>query len=61
MARHTIADRLLLVDTVDRWFHLDEPTFIGAGQAYRVDRSADEPCVDRGDGRVSRHVGAMCR
>ncbi|GAA1587785.1 hypothetical protein [Actinoplanes couchii] len=61
MARREIADRLLLVDTVDRWFHLDEPTFIGAGQAYWVDRSTDELCVARGDGRVSRHVGAMCR
>ncbi|WP_430791085.1 hypothetical protein [Actinoplanes sp. G11-F43] len=61
MTGRVIAERLLLVDMVDRWFHLDEPTFIGAGQAYWVDRSNDELCVDRGDGRVSRHAGAMCR
>ncbi|MBW6437809.1 hypothetical protein KZ829_29140 [Actinoplanes hulinensis] len=61
MAKPVIADRLLLVDTVDRWFHLEEPTFIDAGQAYWIDRSTSELCVDRGDGRVSRHAGAMCR
>lgn len=55
------ADRLVLVDVVDRWFHLREPTFVDAGQTYWVDRSAGELCVDRGNGRTTRHPGDMCR
>ncbi|MEU4689041.1 hypothetical protein [Actinoplanes sp. NPDC023714] len=60
MYERRIADRLTLVTTVDRWFHLDEPTFVDAGQTYWVDRATSELCVD-GDGRVSRHAGAVCR
>ncbi|GAA1587662.1 hypothetical protein GCM10009828_010280 [Actinoplanes couchii] len=61
MATRVIADQLLLVDTVGRWFHLETPTFVGAGQAYWVDRSVGALCVERGEGRVSLHFGEMCR
>ncbi|WP_282757578.1 hypothetical protein [Actinoplanes sandaracinus] len=53
------ADRMVLLTVVNRWFHLREPTFVGAGQSYWIE--AGELCVDRGGGRVSRHCGDMCR
>ncbi|SDT80662.1 hypothetical protein [Actinoplanes derwentensis] len=67
MVKRAIADRLILVDVVDRWFHLQEPTFIDVGQCYWIDRETSELCVERGGdrvtrhGRVTRHAGWMCR
>ncbi|MEV4544094.1 hypothetical protein [Micromonospora echinaurantiaca] len=61
MSGRTTAERLLLVTVVDRWFQLCEPVFVDAGQSYWVDRKTDELCVDRGDGRVTRHAGWVCR
>lgn len=67
MVKRVTADRLILVDVIDRWFHLREPTFIEAGQTYWIDRGTNELCVDRGGdgvtrhGRVTRHAGWMCR
>jgi len=61
MSRRTVAERLVLMTVVDRWFHLREPIFVEAGQSYWIDHSAQELCVDRGDGRVTRHAGMMCR
>jgi len=60
MVQHVTADRLILVDLVDRWFHLHAPVFIGAGQVYWIDHMTSELCVDRGGGRVTRHAGWMC-
>ncbi len=59
--RWTTADRLILVDAVDRWFHLHLPTFIDAGQTYRIEHETSELWVDRGGDRVTRHAGLMCR
>jgi hypothetical protein len=58
MVERVVADRLSLVEVVDCCFRLREPTFVRAGQAYWMDREAGELCVDRGDGRVTRHAGA---
>jgi hypothetical protein len=49
------ADRLMLVNVVDHWFYLQEPTFIEAGQTYWVDHETNELFVDRGGDRVTRH------
>ncbi|WP_433389550.1 hypothetical protein [Micromonospora sp. KLBMP9576] len=61
MPQRETAERLMLVDTVGRWFHLDQPVLIGRGQTYWIDRTTSELCVDRGDGRVTRTAGEMCR
>ncbi|MET8229638.1 hypothetical protein ABZS77_03030 [Micromonospora sp. NPDC005298] len=61
MPQRETAERLTLVDTVGRWFHLDQPVFIERGQTYWIDRTTSELCVDRGDGRVTRTAGGMCR
>ncbi len=61
MAKRVIVDRLLLVDVVDRWFHLQQPTFIDSGQTYWIDHETSELCVDRGSDRITRHAGWMCR
>lgn len=61
MYERVTADRLTLVDVVNRWFHLHAPTFVDAGQTYWIDHENHEPCVDRGHGRVSRHAGWMNR
>ena len=60
------ADRLMLVNVVDHWFYLQEPTFIDAGQTYWIDHETNELCVDRGGDRITRHGRAqhaawMCR
>ncbi|MEU4775684.1 hypothetical protein [Micromonospora sp. NPDC023644] len=55
------AERLTLVSTVGRWFHLDRPVLIERGQSYWVDRATSELCVDRGDGRITRAAGWLCR
>ncbi|MEU6078698.1 hypothetical protein [Micromonospora sp. NPDC047074] len=55
------AERLTLVTTVDRWFHLDRPVLIERGQVYWIDRGTSELCVDRGDGRITRTAGWLCR
>ncbi|MEV6349735.1 hypothetical protein [Actinoplanes sp. NPDC051851] len=55
MVERGTADRLILVNVVDHHFYLEEPTFIGAGQSYWIDREAGEICVDRGGGRLTRH------
>lgn len=54
MVNRVTADRLMLVSVVNHWFHLQEPTFIGAGQTYWIDRETNELCVDRGGDRVTR-------
>jgi hypothetical protein len=54
MQEWVAVERLTLVDIVDRWFCLDRPVFIAPGQSYWVDWEADELCIDRGDGRISR-------
>ncbi|GAA2680051.1 hypothetical protein [Actinoplanes palleronii] len=56
-----MAERLLLVDAVDRHFRLDQPTFIGGGQTYWIDRETEYLCVDRGLVGISRHPGRMYR
>jgi hypothetical protein len=67
MVKRVTADRLILVDVVDHWFHLQQPTFIDVGQTYWVDHDTSELCVDRGTdpithhARVTRHAGWMCR
>ncbi|WP_405099825.1 hypothetical protein [Micromonospora sp. NBC_01412] len=61
MAERVTAERLMLVDTVGRWFHLDQPVLIERGQTYWIDCTTSELCVDRGDGRVTRTAGEMCR
>jgi hypothetical protein len=61
MVQRVTADRLILVDVVNRWFHLRAPTFIDAGQTYWIDHGTNELCVDRGGGRMTRHAGWMCR
>ncbi|MBF5034027.1 hypothetical protein IRY44_30165 [Micromonospora sp. ANENR4] len=61
MPQRETAERLTLVDTVGRWFHLDPPVLIERGQTYWIDRTTSELCVDRGDGRVTRTAGEMCR
>jgi hypothetical protein len=61
MPERITVDRLTLADSAGRHFHLTEPTFIDAGQTYWIDRSNDELCVDRGNGRISRHPGSTCR
>lgn len=61
MFQRVTAERMLLLDVVHRWFHLAAPTFVEAGQTYWIDRETSELCVDRGDGRVTRHVGMICR
>ncbi|MFI1191849.1 hypothetical protein ACH4T9_01005 [Micromonospora sp. NPDC020750] len=61
MSERVTAERLTLLDTVDRWFRLDQPVFVEHGQTYWVDRTTNELCVDRGDGRVTRTAGEMCR
>ncbi|MGA4539368.1 hypothetical protein ACPA54_05185 [Uniformispora flossi] len=60
METRTTAERLLLATRVG-WFRLNQPVFIDRGQAYWIDHSSDELCVDRGSGRVSRHPGWTCR
>lgn len=55
MVERVTTDRLVLVNVVDHWFHLQHPTFIDAGQTYWIDHEASELCVDRG-GRVTRHA-----
>ncbi|MFI6131026.1 hypothetical protein [Micromonospora sp. NPDC051141] len=54
MQERTTVERLTLVSTVDKWFCLDRPVFIAPEQSYGVDRGANELCIDRGDGQVSR-------
>ncbi|MEU5940342.1 hypothetical protein ABZ807_14355 [Micromonospora sp. NPDC047548] len=54
------AERLVLLNRVE-WFHLDRPVLVWLGQTYWVDRNADELCVDRGDGRITRTPGYVCR
>lgn len=61
MSERMTAERLTLVDTVGRWFHLDRPVLIGPGESYWVDRKSSELCVDRGDGRITRTAGWWCR
>ncbi|WP_436535595.1 hypothetical protein [Actinoplanes sp. HUAS TT8] len=61
MLKLVTADQLTLVSVVDRWFCLDEPTFIDVGQSYWIDREVNEFCVDRGGDRLTRHAGRMCR
>ncbi|MDG4750299.1 hypothetical protein O7630_05065 [Micromonospora sp. WMMD718] len=48
MVERVTADRLILVNVVDRWFYLRQPTFIGTGQSYWIDHETSELCVDRG-------------
>ncbi|MGN9775522.1 hypothetical protein ACTMS0_07070 [Micromonospora sp. H33] len=55
------AARRTLVTTIDRWFHLDRPLLVEAGQTYWVDWKRRELCVDRGDGQVRRFPGWVCR
>ena len=55
MAECVTAGRLTLVDVVNHWFYLQQPTFVGTGQNYWIDHETNELCVDRGDGRVTRH------
>ncbi|MEU5791064.1 hypothetical protein ABZ754_25490 [Micromonospora purpureochromogenes] len=54
------ADRLVLLDRVE-WFILERPVLVRPGETYWVDRKSDELCVDRGDGRVTRTPGRVCR
>jgi len=67
MVKRVIVDRLILVDVVDHWFHLQLPTFIDAGEAYWIDHETSELCVDRGRDRLTRHARVtryaawMCR
>lgn len=62
MGERVTADRLTLVTTVDRWFHLDRPVLIERGQSYWIDRKTSELCVDRGDDRITRAPGVLgCR
>ncbi|MEV0877866.1 hypothetical protein AB0I85_08530 [Micromonospora echinofusca] len=61
MPERVTVERLTLVDTVDRWFHLDQPVFLEPGQTYWIDRMTNELCIDRGNGRVTRTAGGMCR
>jgi hypothetical protein len=49
------ADRLMLVNVVDHWFYLQEPTFIGTVQTSWIDHETNELHVDRGGDRVTRH------
>lgn len=56
----------MLVSVVDRWFYLQEATFIDAGQIYWIDYETNELCVDCGGDHVTRHGrtrpdGWMCR
>ncbi|MBO4206809.1 hypothetical protein [Micromonospora echinofusca] len=55
------AERLTLVTTVGPWFHLDQPVLVGRGQTYWVDNRTSELCIDRGDGRITRVAGWVCR
>lgn len=57
MVERAIADRLILVDVVNRWFHLQQPIFIDAGHVYCIDHETRELRVDR----MTRHAGWMCR
>jgi len=61
MVQRTTAERLVLLNQVGHTFHLSEPVFIDAGQTYWIDQETSELCVDRGDGRVSRHAGTKYR
>ncbi|GAB3181446.1 hypothetical protein FHX75_1751 [Micromonospora palomenae] len=54
------ADRLVLLDRVE-WFILERPVLVRPGETYWVDRKSDELCVDRGDGRITRTPGWVCR
>lgn len=60
MRKRVTADRLVLLNRVE-WFHLDRPVLVWPGQTYWVDRDTDELCVDRGDGRITRASGWVCR
>lgn len=61
MSERATAERLILATRVGRWFHLGRPVLIEAGQSYWIDGATSELCVDRGDGRVTRHAGWVCR
>lgn len=61
METRMTAERLLLATRIGCWFRLEQPVFIDRGQVYWIDNAADELCVDRGNGRVSRHAGRLCR
>ncbi|WP_238016105.1 hypothetical protein KZZ52_49880 [Dactylosporangium sp. AC04546] len=52
---------MILLNRVDRWFVLERPVFVAPGQTYWIDRDADVLCIDRGDGRIERVPGFMCR
>ena len=57
MVKRVPADRLILVDVVDDWFHLQESIFIDAGQTCWIDHETNELCVDLGSDHVTRHAG----
>jgi hypothetical protein len=37
MVKRVTVDRLILVDVVDHWFRLEQPTFVDAGETYWID------------------------
>jgi hypothetical protein len=47
-------DRLTLVSEV-QWFYLREPTFVRPGQTFWIDVERHMLCVNRGNGRITRH------
>ncbi|MFJ8577941.1 hypothetical protein [Micromonospora sp. NPDC093277] len=48
MVNRVTADRLMLVSVVDRWFYLQEPTFIGSGQtSCGISRVGARSCRDQ--------------
>ncbi|MBX7269326.1 hypothetical protein KIF24_27115 [Micromonospora sp. Llam7] len=61
MRERVTADRLTLVSTVGRWFHLHHPVLIERGQTYWVDYETSDLCIDRGSGDVRRVAGWVCR
>ncbi|MGC5018236.1 hypothetical protein [Micromonospora sp. DT47] len=60
MRERVTAERLVLLNQVE-WFHLDRPVLVWPGQTYWVDYGTKEFCVDRGDDRITRAPGWVCR
>ncbi|MET7424225.1 hypothetical protein [Dactylosporangium sp. NPDC005555] len=56
-----MAERMILLNRVHRWFVLERPVFVAAGQSYWIDHETSELCIDRGDGRVEQVPGFICR
>ncbi|MEV0807339.1 hypothetical protein [Micromonospora sp. NPDC050200] len=60
MRERVTAERLVLLDRVE-WFILERPVLVWPSQSYWVDYGTGELCVERGDGRITRTPGWVCR